>query len=125
MVMRVGSLAPGCAGSSLSSKTPPASSSCDWFATTLAFASTGASTTSNSMVRSSPAPARLRPRTSTRPVPLAPPLGSVLLVSAPNGALTRVRLPGANAGLAFNRSSSSEIAKSVIGWVPWFSTRRR
>ncbi len=93
-------------GSSLTANGVPAIRSADWFVATRPFAMTGARVISNSITTSLAAGTEMF-RTSTRPVPLAPPVALVLLPSAPAGTLTSASVPGANTGGVFRRSSSS------------------
>ena len=86
---------------------------------------TGTSVTSNSMTRLSPAPPMLRLRTSSNPLPAAPPLGSLLPASAPAGTETTFSVPAWNIGDAFRLSSSSTTLKLLIGVSLVFSMYRR
>ena len=74
---------------------------------------TGASVTSNSMIAVPPDGASVRLRTSSTPVPLAPPVAFVLLALAPAGTVTTVSVPGWKAGSAFRRSISSRTVSAA------------
>ncbi len=119
-----GSAGPFTFGSSLSANAAPFSSSCDWFVTAVPFAITPASVISNSTSTLAPA-ATDRLRTSSTPVPFAPPVGFVPLVLAPTGTVTSASVPGWNAAGVFRRSSSSVIARLASGEELRFSIRSR
>ena len=80
---------------------------------------------SNSISRLSFRPGRLRFQMSSTPVPFAPPVLLVLLLSAPAGTVTSSSVPGWKAAGSFRPSSSSKIEKSSSGMSLRFSTRSR
>ena len=111
-------------GSSLTATARPLNSRVDWLLTRLPLAITGASVASNSMSTVSPLGPRLSPAMSRRPVPAAPPFGSVAVTLAAGGTVTTVSDPGRKDGAAFSASSSSTIEKPSSGVSERFSTYR-
>ena len=124
IVTRVGSSSPDTSGSavpltfgsSLSAKVEPFESrSRDWLVTTVPFESVAARRTSN-WIRTSPPSGMLKLRMSRIPPPFAPPLGFVLLTSAPAGYATSASEPGTNVAVGLSASSTSRMRNPLIAW---------